>query len=72
MTREELRVELIRNRCTTHKEAPEMLEHIDQEMDWRLDEASHSRRAFMILPPGHMILERYKTPNGWAYNLKRM
>jgi len=72
MTREELRVELIRNRCTTHKEAPEMLEHIDQELNWRLEEASYTKRSFMLLPPGDLILERYQTPIGWKYDLKRM
>jgi len=72
MTREQLRVELIRHRCTTHKEAPEMLEHIDQEMNWRLEEASYQKRSFMLLPPGDLILERYKTDTGWQYDLKRM
>lgn len=72
MTREQLKNDLIRYRCTTPQDACEMLDQIDEELNWRLEDASCSRRTFMLLPPGDLILERFRQNGKWKYELRRM
>ena len=72
MTREQLKSDLIRYRCTNPQDANEMMDQIDEELNWRIEDASYSRRTFMLLPPGDLILERFKQNGEWRYELRRM